>query len=50
MVSTYATSSEIVSRAFYGSGLQEVKDALYIKTSFKPLATGETITISYSVD
>ena len=47
---TYWTSAYYISRGFYGNSLAEVKWGMYIRVGFKPLITGQSITISYSLN
>lgn len=47
---TYGTWAYYIARGFYGSSLAEIKGWLYIRLWFKPLITGQQITVSYSLN
>ena len=48
--STYYTTGELVTRWYYGKSLGQIKEWVNILTGFKPIITGQTITLSYSLD
>jgi hypothetical protein len=48
--STFYTTWELVTRGYYNRSLSQIKEALSIMAWFKPMITGQSITLSYSLD